>query len=313
MKVGGNQSFAEWLTKHPSHSSSTDIKDKYTTKAATMYRDELQRRVAADEAIFGKGKVIIDGGVIVESAKPNDADFFDTWDNAPVIATKSLIPAANLMSFGGSAGTTPMSSQPGSRSVSPALSAGGTTLRTATPPSTTIPAAPRTVTSSSLRTSSVARVGTRTPSGTVAAGKGKPGSKLGVKKGGPAVNFEEAERKAKEEEERVKRLGYDSRLEAEAAAAAALIAKSASLSSGNTSRVNDSRKNGGAKDSMETERLGMGIKRLGFGQTTGVSGAESAKAAAAAEKLATRRANGYDDEPGSLRLCCPFSFSLRVN
>lgn len=300
MKVGGNQSFAEWLTKHPSHSSSTDIKDRYTTKSALSYREELQRRVTADEAIFGKGRVIIDGGVVVEEPKPSDADFFDTWDKAPVNTTKAIIPAANLMSFGGgSNGTTPLSSQPGSRSASPALSA------TTTPPIAT-PAAPRTVTSSSLRTSAVTRarpaLGTRTASGTTTLGATKTsklGGKLGVKKGGPAVNFEEAERKAKEEEERIKRLGYDSRLEAEAAAATALIAKSTSLNSASSRNKDNGKKE---SSSGETERLGMGIKRLGFGQTMGMSGAESAKNAAAAEKLATRRANGYDDEPGAFRL-----------
>jgi ADP-ribosylation factor GTPase-activating protein 2/3 len=45
------------------------------------------------------------------------------------------------------------------------------------------------------------------------------GSKLGAKKASTGINFEEAQRKAVEEEERIKRLGYDKKKEEDEAAA----------------------------------------------------------------------------------------------
>jgi ADP-ribosylation factor GTPase-activating protein 2/3 len=315
MKVGGNASFHDFLARHPgSSSSSADTKEKYLSRAAGLYKDELAKRCLEDERQFGPGKVIVEGTSADKDAAPakSDADFFDTWD-APPAAKKALAPPAStppLISFGLSPGNTPLNSRPSSpRAPSPAPT-----------PVAAAPAAPRTVTSSSLRTTtasgsttSTARpkmtLGARTTF-SAAGGAGVPAGrgKLGVKRGG-TVNFEEAERKAKEEEERIKKLGYDSRQEQEAAAAAAAASAKSSYASRAESTTNGK---GGhiKKDSIETERLGMGIKRLGFGQVAGISGEQSAKDAAKAAKAATRRANGYDDDqPGALYphslSCCP--------
>jgi ADP-ribosylation factor GTPase-activating protein 2/3 len=296
MKVGGNASFTDFLARHPgSHSyGNSDAKDKYTSRAATLYKDELAKRMAVDEAKFGKDKVVVGNGGAAAAPAPvaADGDFFDTWD-APVkkvVATPSGA-STPLISFGLTPGSTPLNSRP----TSPMIP-------------TAAPKAPvaRTVTSSSLRTAatgsttSTARakvsLGARTVSSTAtaSAGAGARG-KMGVKKGG-TVNFEEAERRAKEDEERVKRLGYDSKLEQEAAAAAA---KTRTVASGSSSAAGAKGGKMEKKESLDTDRLGMGIKRLGFGQTTGVSGEQSAKDAAAAAKAATRRANGYEEEAGS--------------
>lgn len=298
MKCGGNASFADFLLRHPgSHSyssSSTDIRDKYTSRAATLYKEELQKRIADDERQFGKAKVHVDGSAADKlAAAPAPAgDFFDTWDAAPAVKSPSLAPAANtLPTFGLSPRATPTSSRP----VSP--------RPTSTSPLPAPPVQPRTVTSSSLRptakpsSTSTSRPGTlgarSISSGSASSGPSITGrGKLGVKKGG-TVNFEEAERRAKEEQDRIDRLGYDSRLEEEAAAAAAL-SSAKSIASGGRGAAPTAQAS--KKDSIEVERLGMGIKRLGFGQTTGVSGEQAAKEAAAAAKAATRRANGYEDE-----------------
>jgi ADP-ribosylation factor GTPase-activating protein 2/3 len=76
------------------------------------------------------------------------------------------------------------------------------------------------VTSSALRSSGATggpmRLGTK-PSKLGASKLG--GSKLGAKKAATGINFEEAQRKALEEEERIKRLGYDKQKEEEEAAA----------------------------------------------------------------------------------------------
>ena len=303
MKVGGNASWKDWLVRHPGSAAQSDnVKDKYSSQAAVKYREELARRVALDEQHFGKGKVYVDGmGTAKEEAAPAEDNFFDTWD-APKEAKAALVPppqTGNLISFG-SRGGTPL----GSRSASPALSSTATSLAS-TPAPAPAPSAPRTVTSSSLRTTTNGGVpvrakpslGSRAPSSTSTGGAPAPrasklGGKLGgVKKGG-AVNFEEAERRAREEEERIKQLGYDSKKEQEAAEAAAKArAATATAASSSTARGPAAK-----KDSVETERLGMGFKRLGFGQVSGMGGQASADEAAKAAKAAQRRANGYEDE-----------------
>ena len=104
--------------------------------------------------------------------------------------------------------------------------------------------------------------------GAAAAKKSKLGG-LGAKKAAP-VDFAEAERKAAEEAERIRQLGYDrerekaeeeerARLAAEKSAAAAAKAKSPVTKSAPAAPVAPK---GSAQD---LERLGMGMKRLGFG------------------------------------------------
>jgi len=113
----------------------------------------------------------------------------------------------------------------------------------------------------------------------------KKTQKLGAKKigGGDSLDFEEAEKKAKEEAERIAKLGYNP--EAEEAATESKV-KSASitektkiisptpLSPGKASSFGATA--GHKRSNSETERLGMGVARLGFGQTGGAKPAASA-------------------------------------
>jgi len=109
-------------------------------------------------------------------------------------------------------------------------------------------------------------------------------TKLGAKKvgGSEELDFEAAERKAKEEAERIEKLGYDP--EAEEAAAQKTV-RSASISEKTKiaapTPVNPIKSYTPAKHERtksEMERLGMGMGRLGFGQVGG------GKPAAAAPK-----------------------------
>ncbi len=109
-------------------------------------------------------------------------------------------------------------------------------------------------------------------------------TKLGAKKigGSEELDFEAAERKAKEEAERIEKLGYDP--EAEEAAAQKTV-RSASISDKTKIAapipVNPIKSYSPAKHERtksEMERLGMGMGRLGFGQVGG------GKAAAAAPR-----------------------------
>lgn len=320
MKVAGNASFSDWLTRHPgSYSPSTsDVKSKYTSKAAALYKEELARRVKEDEARFGKGRVILEGvAAPVEAKKEQEGkdDFFDSWDKptlvkpAPKPAPVSTPPIVSL-GLGGT-GLTPN----GSRSTTPnpgsAVGSGASTPAiSSNPTSPTIPAQPRTVSSSSLRTAGsststtprASKLGAQRTTGT-GAGVGK--AKLGAKKAGGTINFEEAERKAREEEERIKKLGYDSKREADEAAAAAAAASAAAASaaaarqsstSGAPASASRNGQGHAKKDSIDAERLGMGMRRLGFGQVAGVSGEQAAREAEQARKAAERKAKGYGEE-----------------
>ena len=103
--------------------------------------------------------------------------------------------------------------------------------------------------------------------------------KLGAKKlTADVIDFDEAEKKAKEEAERIAKLGYDP--EEEADAKKATQAETSAVIS--PTPVSPARGGYGShsreKSASEVERLGMGVARLGFGQVGG------AKAAAAPKK-----------------------------
>lgn len=106
--------------------------------------------------------------------------------------------------------------------------------------------------------------------------------KLGAKKlTADVIDFDEAEKKAKEEAERIAKLGYDPDEEADAKKAATTKAEGAGAIVSPTP-VSPVRGGYGShsreKSASEVERLGMGVARLGFGQVGG------SKAAAAPKK-----------------------------
>lgn len=149
------------------------------------------------------------------------------------------------------------------------------------------PAAPRTVTSSSLRSSSASssrpasKLGASrlNSSSSVTSTTAAPAAKknklggLGAKKAVSPLDFAEAERKATEEAERIKQLGYDRIKEEEEERARAKKAEedlknSRSLGVGKVEKSNGtapavvSKPRGNAQD---MERLGMGMQKMGFG------------------------------------------------
>ncbi|KAH8823468.1 hypothetical protein DL96DRAFT_1532973 [Flagelloscypha sp. PMI_526] len=208
MKIGGNASASDFFTKHGGSNllQEQDAKKKWSSQVAMLYKEELNKRVKDDERKFPQGIVVEGADVAATNSgtpKADDEDFFESW-------SKPSTPK-------------PPSSGPPSRTPS----------RTSTPPvlGTAKPAQPRTISSASLSSSSsskpgsklgAARLGSTT---TAAAGpkKTKLGG-LGASKAKP-VNFEEAERKAREEEERIKQLGYDRQKEEEEAKKAAEAAE----------------------------------------------------------------------------------------
>lgn len=311
MKVGGNQAFSDYLSKHGRGmvSANTNAKEKYTSAAAQQYKEELKRRAKEDELRYGPGPVTTDGiadaSHVTDASKENgkngagdDDDFFDSWDKPTNIIAPSPSPSPKPM-LGGPprVGLSPAATPQGSRPTTPSLSANAspTTSATLSPASAAAipaPAVSRAVSSSSVRASST---GSGARSGAMKLGGGAKSKLGGVKKGGAAINFEEAERKAREEEERIKRLCYDREQEAKAAAEAAAAA-SASARASPAPSSSRGEMVGNKKSAAEVERLGMGFGRLGFGQVAGLSGEEAAKAAAAAKRAAQRAGQPEPEE-----------------
>lgn len=98
--------------------------------------------------------------------------------------------------------------------------------------------------------------------------KGLGAKKVVATDGG--LDFEEAERKAREEAERIEKLGYDPDAEA-AEAAATTKSKAPEASIISPTPVSPPRGGFGStakpeRSSQDVERLGMGVARLGFGQ-----------------------------------------------
>ena len=114
----------------------------------------------------------------------------------------------------------------------------------------------------------------------------KKSNKLGAKKigGGDEIDFDAAEKKAKEEADRIAKLGYDPDAEEAAAPAAVRSAsitqdtKIASPTPVNPAKPSYDSQKSHERTKSEVERLGMGVGRLGFGQVG------SGKPAAAAPK-----------------------------
>lgn len=165
-------------------------------------------------------------------------DFFDTWDKPA--ATKPSPAAAK----------------------SPAA-----------PPSIGAKAnAPRTVTSSSLRGTPITRPAatSRLSSSTTSTSTGPKSSKLGAKKATTSINFEEAQKKAVEEEERIKRLGYDKQREEEEAKAVREREAAERKKRGEESRSAtplSATGSSAAKRDVVVDK--PQVARLGFGQTIG--------------------------------------------
>ncbi|GAA6064321.1 hypothetical protein JCM10212_006008 [Sporobolomyces blumeae] len=338
MKVGGNQAFLDFLARHPGsyNPSSTSTKDKYLSKAAQLYKDELAKRVKDDERVFGTDKVYVEGAADLGGTGDRDAkqgsnkddDFFDSWDSKPASAaspkvstTSSSTTASPLLpGIGLGPKPTPPASTTAPRTVtSSSLLRGGAGAGGATSPAMTssgtmnASSRPRTLgatrTNSSTASSTTLASSSSGPATTTSMGStrlggggGKLGaSKLGVKKGAAPINFEEAERKAREEEERIKRLGYDRRQEeleqAERAKQQQQAAATASRLAGSnsSSQQNGTAKAGQVKKDSDVERLGMGVRKLGFGQVMGLSGEEAAREAERRKKEQARAASGYQE------------------
>jgi ADP-ribosylation factor GTPase-activating protein 2/3 len=272
MKVGGNESATKYFQSNGGSAAlnSKDPKTKYTSTAATKYKAELARRVVADKKLYPNEVAVTDidesagSGSQTPAGEPED-DFFSSWDK-PTIKRPSNPPSRTA--------TPPVVS----RTSSPFLTAGMNGNGAARPKSP-LNADGASNASSSRPTSSAAI--RKTTSGITGARKsnvlGAKKKGLGAKKvaADAGLDFEEAERKAKEEAERIAKLGYNPDEETPATSVAkASVAEDTKIVS--PTPISPTRSGGfGAtnkpreRSNSEMERLGMGVGRLGFGQTAG--------------------------------------------
>lgn len=187
-----------------------------------------------------------------ETVDPAEDDFFASWDK-PVIKRPS---------------------NQSSRTSSPALGRSSSPLLVPSPGGTTRPKSPLTTntesdSSNATPPSAPVRTAVRSTTKPGAAKSGILSSKkhkLGAKKA-PAdeIDFDEAERLAKEEAERIEKMGFEAEAERQAAEAAAAAAAAAPKSS---TPVNNSRpeSKGRGPATEDVGKIEVGVQRLGFGQ-----------------------------------------------
>lgn len=187
-----------------------------------------------------------------------DDDFFSSWDK-PSIKRPSNPPSRTS--------TPPVVSRTSSPFLNAGANSNGSRSKSPLSASEEKSASPA---PTAIRPTSVTR---KTPTTATSAKKGsvlgaKKAPKLGAKKVAAAdiIDFDEAERKAKEEAERIEKLGYDpeaeqAEAEAKKATAAAAVPIASPIPVSPAGKSND-------RNSGDVERLGMGVSRLGFGQVS---------------------------------------------
>ena len=193
------------------------------------------------------GEVVVDGAEEVVATSDKDDDFFSSWDKP---AIKRPTPPPSRTATPPVIGRTPSPLNSGLSAANGNGIARSKSPLSSTPAAT--PAASRTTSSAALRNKST--VGGARKGGILGA---KKAQKLGAKKVSVVeVDFDEAEKKAKEEADRIARLGYDP----EAEEKKEVVGKKAAVAvpaSPVTSRHQ--------RNSSDTERLGLQMNRLGFG------------------------------------------------
>ncbi|KAK0244673.1 hypothetical protein EDD85DRAFT_809143 [Armillaria nabsnona] len=282
MKVGGNAFATEFFTKHGGASllNDADTKKKYSSRVAELYKEELAKRVKDDVARFPNG-IVIDGVENAATSAPKEQtedDFFESWSKPST--PKPSAPSTPRVSTPPIIGRTPSPAQPASTASS---------------------SAPRTITSSAAsRTNKLGSSRLNSASSTSSTSSAVKKSKLGLgaSKAKP-VDFAEAERKALEEAERVKQLGYDRQREEEEEkarkeAAAAKTVLEIGPKKGTGSTATTVKKPNPAAEAQKA----AAFPRLGFGA---VPGTGAASLTAATDSSRTNTASLTDDSPTTAR------------
>ncbi|MCO5585102.1 hypothetical protein L7F22_039034 [Adiantum nelumboides] len=320
MKVGGNGPAFDYFSRHGGSSylsPGAEAKIKYTSGTARSYKEELTKRVQEDARGGPVGARVAFPGLSLGSGAGNasanapasgttkagndEEDFFDDWDKpaapkaAPVKAAPTGPPGIGVRRPAAPTPSAVAASAVPTNTGSATSSGFNTPERSSTPTTTTS----KTLNAGRSTSGAGGRKGALGATKINAGGSGLAKGKLGgVKKAAAPIDFEEAERKAKEEEKKAKQMEEQALKEkesfeqAEAMAKAAIQAASASQAAAQlASASNGSATSAGAphsppgnrRTSQEVERLGMGFGRLNMGaQRVAAQNARSKEAAAAA-------------------------------
>lgn len=259
MKVGGNAAAAEFFRQH---GAGKDAKAKYTSRAATMYKERL-KKLADEDARRYPNRIVVDGegeenGNAV--AKNND-DFFSSWDKptaAPTISAPkpepAPVPAPAPIYVSKPTNVTAPAPAPAPSRAAPATIAVET-------------AAAAALFTDNAVTTPVSLASTRSNSGANILKPVKKG--LGAKKATKIVNFEEAERLAKEAEEKRKREEEKERQRRAEEERQRLAQPIIPVATATSSQAAKTAPKISAEEAAMMERLGMGMGKLGFGATGG--------------------------------------------
>jgi ADP-ribosylation factor GTPase-activating protein 2/3 len=244
MKVGGNQAAKEFFASHGA-GNIKDAKSKYTSRAATMYKEKILRAVELDKIDFPMG-IVIPGMVDNDDAASVDSkssDFFSDWE---LKSNNRSLTSSPLLGKEQKEDTAKQNSLNGNTKKEEGKTIGFNTARKASLTSLENDIVPivhhKPITANILKTNK---------------------RSMGAKKATKIINFDEAERLAKEEEQQRLRLEEQAKKEAEEAKAAVLnrqaeiIQRDHSRNTSTTSKASDLDQRGG------NERPGM--TRLGFG------------------------------------------------
>ncbi|KAJ7132653.1 hypothetical protein C8R46DRAFT_1201807 [Mycena filopes] len=212
MKVGGNAAFSTFL--HKNGAGTITGKARYESRAAELYREDLAKRVAADAARFPDGVVVEGAAPSAPAAAPagGEDDFFESWSKPSTPKETSRVGTPVVPVLGRAASTLSTTS-----AASNGTAASNGSTATASPPAPVVaptPVKPRLGLAAASRGLSSSGSG-----GSLKLGGGSKKGKLGAQRSTP-ISFADAERKAREDEERTKALGYEREVAAAAAAAA---------------------------------------------------------------------------------------------
>lgn len=271
MRVGGNKSAREFFSQNGGSrylSPSSSAPEKYQSRPAKQYLDELRRRCSIDAQKYPDENVLdtsnltaaSDASSSTSSLNDNDKDsFFSNFDKPirPAQSRSALSPSPSP-----SSGLSPSASQTSLSRASPA------------------PTQPRVVRKTPMNKPKSSIVGG--PSGS--AGK----KRVAAKKIDVDIDFDAAEKEAKEEEARIAKLGYNPNATSSfgsvvnnqdeellpASISASIATKTTVKEIGSTAGRN------GAQDAPSVEQTTQKFVRMGFGQISAPSPPPAASATA---------------------------------
>ncbi|CAK9437764.1 uncharacterized protein LODBEIA_P21420 [Lodderomyces beijingensis] len=240
-KFGGNQAARDFFLKnggsqYVDNKNNIDAKTKYTSPVANKYKEKLKQKSASD-AIKHPDVVTVDDANESSSESPSEStdDFFSNWTK-PVVATPSPLASQSV---------TPNAS---SEDLSKKKPISRTTASTTTTSTTTTRAKNSATAKKSILSTK---------------GNGPRSSRL-KKVNKEEIDFDAIEKKAKEEEEERKKLGYTP--EPETPLEKALPAKPASSSLSSSSSSTMPAK---SKETPSIPETTQQFQKLGFGMVQG--------------------------------------------